>query len=787
MGAFSLLVVINLLNSSVMEQRHESGLLKQANKLHKTGRHRSKRSISNDSYGKMMYSVKAITKQSSKKLAKVERRNQAKEKRKLQREKLMAEKRSRGGADAPPFTVAMVSLTEGVNLTKCLDLLASAYPTSKLIKSGSCQYMILENFQKRICFNLVPDCDLFALLEIAKVADFLLVADVNEKFSSFAEHAFSCLCAQGLPNVLYALTGTEELTSKKKNEAKATLMKILSRRFPKLEKIYSFDTISDAQIVLRDITNQKIKRIKFRECRASIIVDSFELKPPPEETAQVQNLVLRGIVRGRPLSANSLIYLPNLGPFQMKHVQKIPDPYSVKPGKGQMPDDVEYPNDKQMQLQFEAEVDPMDAEQTWPTDAELATASADKMSQDGEGDEDEEYYDCESDVQSLVDQSDLVPEGDEVVSSEGEDDEGDGVSEFGGTSIAEDSFSVLDQEVNQDDLEREKAARDDKSFPDEIDTPFGVLAKDRFQKYRGLQSFKHTPWDPKENLPSDFARIFTFDNIERIKKTSLSLGPSIWALGQPGTYVEIELINVPVPYCNELTNDKPLIVFSLLDHEQKFSVCNFYLKRHPASDSEIKSKDELIFWTPLRTFSARPIFSDHTLGNKHKFERFFHQDSAVIASVICPITFGPCPVLVFQKNANAEDVSTLVATGSLGSINPYRVVVKRAVLSGYPCRILKRYVVARYMFHNREDITWFKPVQLRTKWGRKGHIIEPLGTHGNMKCKFDAHLKSQDTIMMNLYKRVFPKLTYNPSVEEFGIDIPDSLIAGSVKSSIYNA
>lgn len=33
-----------------------------------------------------------------------------------------------------------------------------------------------------------------------------------------------------------------------------------------------------------------------------------------------------------------------------------------------------------------------------------------------------------------------------------------------------------------------------------------------------------------------------------------------------------------------------------------------------------------------------------------------------------------------------------------------------------------------------------------------------------MKCVFDGQLKSQDTILMNLYKRVFPKWTYNPTV-----------------------
>lgn len=43
-------------------------------------------------------------------------------------------------------------------------------------------------------------------------------------------------------------------------------------------------------------------------------------------------------------------------------------------------------------------------------------------------------------------------------------------------------------------------------------------------------------------------------------------------------------------------------------------------------------------------------------------------------------------------------------------------------------------------------------------------VLEPLGTHGHMKCVFDGQIKSQDTIMMNLYKRVFPEWTYDPCV-----------------------
>ncbi|KAK3578777.1 hypothetical protein CHS0354_035686 [Potamilus streckersoni] len=171
------------------------------------------------------------------------------------------------------------------------------------------------------------------------------------------------------------------------------------------------------------------------------------------------------------------------------------------------------------------------------------------------------------------------------------------------------------------------------------------------------------------------------------------------------------------------------------------SVLNFVLKKFPDFTIPVQSKERLIF----------------------HFERFMPQDGAFVATVFAPVTFPPAPVLVFKESDSGEH--DLLATGSLLSVDPDRLVIKRIVLSGYPFKIHRKLAVIRYMFFNREDILWFKPVELKTKWGRRGHIKEPLGTHGHMKCIFDGHLKSQDTVLMCLYKRVYPKWTFEPCVQ----------------------
>lgn len=67
--------------------------------------------------------------------------------------------------------------------------------------------------------------------------------------------------------------------------------------------------------------------------------------------------------------------------------------------------------------------------------------------------------------------------------------------------------------------DRKREEENDLQFPDEIDTPMDVPARTRFQRYRGLRSFRTSPWDAYENLPRDYARIFQFEDFKQTERS----------------------------------------------------------------------------------------------------------------------------------------------------------------------------------------------------------------------------------------------------------------------------
>lgn len=234
-----------------------------------------------------------------------------------------------------------------------------------------------------------------------------------------------------------------------------------------------------------------------------------------------------------------------------------------------------------------------------------------------------------------------------------------------------------------------------------------------------------------------------------------------------GHYVEVVIDCVPLDLLEKRKSllggkEWPVLLFSLLRHEHRLSALHFNINRDARFVEPIPSKEPVIFQCGFRRWEARPVFSQINLNcDKHKYERFLRQDRFTAASVYGPTTFQPSPVLVFKELPASGGVgkrTVLVATGTLLGVDPNRIVLKKIVLTGYPIRVRKRKAVVKHMFHQPEDVKWFKPAELVTKYGLTGHIKEPVGTHGLMKVIFNKAVKQNDTVCLNLYKRVYPKM-----------------------------
>jgi pre-rRNA-processing protein TSR1 len=201
-------------------------------------------------------------------------------------------------------------------------------------------------------------------------------------------------------------------------------------------------------------------------------------------------------------------------------------------------------------------------EQTWPTEEELALgeqriASGSRRGQDGEmlppalpgttprrirkvpkgtsayqaawipDDEDEDHDEGSSDEDGEADAAMSTREaGEEAEVEEWEDMDADepALSSAAPASVAG-TYADLSDDAEKEQYEeylaqrkRDKENRDDLEFPDEIDTPLEIPARKRFARFRGLKSFRTSRWDPYENLPADYSRLFMFEDWRRMGK-----------------------------------------------------------------------------------------------------------------------------------------------------------------------------------------------------------------------------------------------------------------------------
>ncbi|KEP50919.1 ribosome biogenesis TSR1-like protein [Rhizoctonia solani 123E] len=770
--------------------------LKQQNKSFKS-KHASKGSLKAAAKGRVGGSPKTQPLASAA-LAqtKLNRKNAAKQNQIKKRAELADEGKIFHGPNAAPRIVAVVPLCPDVSAQQTALQVVKAFGVDATSAPESGTWIIeAPRFRTALQFLILPYRQLYSTLDATHAADYTILAlSPITEVDQWGERLLRILQSQGgLHNVVSVVSHPDG--SKAQPTVQKSLLSFVQYFIPTQNRVFDLMTESDAKNAARALC-EGVPRTgpasaSWREGRAWMVAENVDW----EESGELK---ITGVVRGTALSANRLVHIPSLGDFQISKILAAPRPrpqkHSTEVAMDVAPTDITLIAERQPSdadsLTSTNRPDEMTNEQTWPTAEELADGEAreaealmknepTKKSRikrvpkgtsayqaawiiDDADDEDEEDEDGDADMEK--EEVDDQEEEEEMVEldEEAEDDQAMSVTNSkAGKSVA---FEDMDGEEEARQLDtwrtREREDADDLAFPDEIDTPQDTPARTRFARFRGLRSFRTSPWDPYENLPKDYARTFQFEDYARTERSVRKYEDGHAA--KPGTRVVVCVEGVPRDIVRVYGPGRPLVMFTLLQHEHKTSVLNFTVQRNTEYSESVRSKDPMILCVGPRRFHTNPIYSQHTRGggkgvnNVHKFERYLRHGDTSVATIYGPVVFGkqPCTLL---RETNDTEAPEFVGYGSFLNTDAQRIIAKRIILTGHPFKVHKKTATVRYMFFNPDDVRYFAPVQLHTKHGRTGHIRESLGTHGYFKAHFDGPLTQMDTICMSLYKRVYPR------------------------------
>ncbi|KAL6298374.1 ribosome biogenesis protein tsr1 [Sparassis latifolia] len=768
---------------------HHRPTLKQQNKAYKS-KHATKGARKDAAKGRLArQSPKVSPAASAAAQARLNRRNNARQTQLRKRHSLVSATRLFSGPDGAPRIVAIVPLTEDVTAASVVEALAGPLDGVLLEACGGGSYRLrAERFKTSLQLLPLQHKRLYAALDACKAADYVVLAlSSRVEVGCWGDTLLRALQAQGLPTVVPVVAAAAApMDAKEKGGIMKSLLSFVRYFVPGAERIFDMRAPADALGALRALCEGRPAEAKWREGRAWVLGEHVEW--------QDGLLGVTGVVRGALLSADRLVHLPNFGDFRIAKIVSAPLPRTSRSAAGAMEVEpvllAEPDVSSADSLVSTNDPDDLANEQTWPTEEEMRGAPAESAPADSLPDAKSSTTPktvrripkgmSEYQAAWIIDESD--EEGDDAEEGEGQAEGSTGevemedVEEEEMVELRDDtemetegrrSVAFQDLDVEEEDRQlknwrnRKREEEDDLAFPDEIDTPLDVPAQTRFQRYRGLRSFRTSPWDPYENLPRDYARIFQFEDYKRTEHAIRRRAEEDSAAIEPGVRVTVYLKDVPQEAAQQ-DSKSPFVLFNLLEHEHKKTVLNFTVQRNTEYDGSVRSKDPLILCVGPRRLRVNPIYSQHTRGggkgynNVHKFERYLRHGITNVATTYGPAVFGKQPCLLLRETDDPQSPE-LVAMGSFINPDPTRVIAKRIVLTGHPFKVHKKTATVRYMFFNPDDINYFKPIQLHTKYGRTGHIRESLGTHGYLKAHFDGPINQMDTVCMSLYKRVFPK------------------------------
>ncbi|KAG9220432.1 hypothetical protein CCMSSC00406_0003888 [Pleurotus cornucopiae] len=661
----------------MVEAHHHRPTLKQTNKSFKS-KHATKSSIRDAAKGRVSrQSPKAIHGSPNAAQTRLNRKNHAKQVQAHKRSAIVSATRLFNGVDGAPRIVAVVPLCPDVStqetvkyLAEALDQNADDCPIAGVWKLRA------ERFRTSLQFITLPYKSFYATLDACKVADYVVfVLSPTVEVDTFGDTLLRTLQAQGLPDVISVIPPTSSplVDTKTKPGILKSLLSFVQYFVPTQTRVFDLSSGSDRVNAIRTMADGKPADVRWREGRAWVLGEHVEWEDEDNGT-----LKFTGVVRGTSLSANRLVHLPNYGDFQISKILSAPLPSTSHKASNANHMDIEAavlaepdPSDADS-LVSSNEPDDMANEQTWPTEEE--------MNGTGNGTDGADADVLDAANGATPKRVKRVPKGMSeyqaawIVEDETEDEGGEGEGETGAETEAKDGEmddvrdgeeeEMQDLVVDDDqDMESSRAVHFEDLDNEEEEKQRGarVLGRSKNRmtsnfRTKGLQSFRTSPWDPYENLPRDYARIFQFEDFKRTERGVRRRAEMEVGVVEPGVRVTICIRGVP----RAAAGVSFPVLFSLMQHEHKMSTLNFTVQRNTEYDGSVRSKDPLILCVGPRRLHINPIYSQHTRGggkganNVHKFERFLRPGITTVATTYGPVVFGNQPCVLLRESDDPQ-------------------------------------------------------------------------------------------------------------------------------------